>query len=584
MDFKQFYWRINFNIDNTLRCNFKATQGDSKSRGFYVSIISGGVITPPTNQSMILHTENKFGERHSMVAVKEGDVFRIDIPNTVFSIKGNVNCQLTLYGADGEKIKDEKFKLTVEESFEDGSVVPEEQEPTILDIVLGYDARINGIETSNQDVSGVKQEVLHARQGEVNLAENLVKIKGKTDDLETSIITIEQEMDDDRTDYNLFKTSSMDNFGAINQRVDDLHYELMDTPLRTFFDFEFDTKDYDFGDFVVATMQSAVVSPSNIYITFTEADSNASGRTLLVEIDKVTKELKRHTILQLFHSNGLCYVPNYDGNPVLINVDLYKGAYQFSEFISVVDINTLTIKEKKPMPYLIRNIAYNNDDNTIICTNYDRQWTLNENLETIRDIAIDNTENTRFTSQGSEYYGGYHFEVMVTPPCLIVRDLDGHIIRNYGILSNKTGEVESLIALGDGNFWYATNKQTVCQFWKVSPYKSKFVADNGLGDLPDMLQGLHVGQGFQKFPSRAEFKWGVVNISAINANSSNYKVLNYDIPFKTKTSYVILSPGGNTRLITSVTGLKKEGFTANFHNLESNMVENKYCFFLAIGY
>ena len=205
-------------------------------------------------------------------------------------------------------------------------------------------------------------------------------------------------------------------------------------------------------------------------------------------------------------------------------------------------------------------------------------------METIRDIAIDNTENTRFTSQGSEYHGGYHFEVMVTPPCLIVRDLDGHIIRNYGILSNKTGEVESLIALGDGNFWYATNKQTVCQFWKVSPYKSKFVADNGLGDLPDMLQGLHVGQGFQKFPSRAEFKWGVVNISAINANSSNYKVLNYDIPFKTKTSYVILSPGGNTRLITSVTGLKPEGFTANFHNLESNMVENKYCFFLAIGY
>jgi len=46
MNFKEFYKHIYFDIDKNIHSLYSAKQGDTKSRGFYVTLLVNGVVMP----------------------------------------------------------------------------------------------------------------------------------------------------------------------------------------------------------------------------------------------------------------------------------------------------------------------------------------------------------------------------------------------------------------------------------------------------------------------------------------------------------------------------------------------------------
>ena len=127
MDFKQFYKTINFDIDNEIRTVYQATQGDTKSRGLLVDLIVGGDKTPVTTETMNFFALKPDGTRVMTAGVKDGDKFRIDFTNQTFAVPGVLLCTLVLNGANGEKIADRKFKMTVDSSLEDGAIISKDE-------------------------------------------------------------------------------------------------------------------------------------------------------------------------------------------------------------------------------------------------------------------------------------------------------------------------------------------------------------------------------------------------------------------------------------------------------------------------
>lgn len=120
---REFYKDIKFDPMKELREIYKVTQGDTKSRGLIVTLILGDIVTPAG-----LHTMKFFAVKPDKTAVLanatiDGDKFIVDFTNQVLAVPGVVVCSLVLYGTDGEKIADKKFKLIVESSLEDGAVI-----------------------------------------------------------------------------------------------------------------------------------------------------------------------------------------------------------------------------------------------------------------------------------------------------------------------------------------------------------------------------------------------------------------------------------------------------------------------------
>ena len=120
---REFYKDIKFDPMKELREIYKVTQGDTKSRGLIVTLILGDIVTPAG-----LHTMKFFAVKPDKTVVLadaaiDGDKFIIDFTNQVLAVPGVVVCSLVLYGTDGEKIADKKFKLIVESSLEDGAVI-----------------------------------------------------------------------------------------------------------------------------------------------------------------------------------------------------------------------------------------------------------------------------------------------------------------------------------------------------------------------------------------------------------------------------------------------------------------------------
>lgn len=206
MDFKQFYKKINFDIDNEIRTSYQATQGDTKSRGLLVDLIVGGVKTPVTTETMNFFALKPDGTRIITAGVKDGDKFRIDFTNQTFAVAGTLLCALVLYGTNGEKIADKKFKMTVDTSLEDGAIVSEDERSILdrafdlasdivprleaLDVPLleNLEQRIDDIITTPVPTGEIiAEEIIDARDGEdslgakirsvdTQLAENTIKL------------------------------------------------------------------------------------------------------------------------------------------------------------------------------------------------------------------------------------------------------------------------------------------------------------------------------------------------------------------------------------------------------------------------
>lgn len=133
---KKFYDNIEFNLDNEIRTMPRATQGDTQSRGMYVSLVIDNVVqTSLTGYTMKFFAYKPDKTRVFTDAVIDGSIFRIDHKNQTFASPGTVLCALVLYDTSGAKIADKKFKMLVDSSLEEDAIISED-ERGIIDSAL----------------------------------------------------------------------------------------------------------------------------------------------------------------------------------------------------------------------------------------------------------------------------------------------------------------------------------------------------------------------------------------------------------------------------------------------------------------
>ena len=149
MDFKQFYKHLIFDIDESINTLYTAKQGDTKSRGFYVTITQNRVEVPVTTQTLTFYAEKSDGTRVYQNAIKDIDKFRIDLTNQVFAVPGIVKCEFTLKGATDEKISSKTFKMKIDEQLAENSIVSKDERGVIddaLNFVTEYVPRMELID------------------------------------------------------------------------------------------------------------------------------------------------------------------------------------------------------------------------------------------------------------------------------------------------------------------------------------------------------------------------------------------------------------------------------------------------------
>ena len=178
MNFKDFYNHIYFNIDSHLQGPYKAKQGDTKSRGFYVTLIVNSKKISVTDQSLYFYCLKPDGTKVFTEAAKDGDIFRLDLPNQVFSVAGELKCELTLRGSSGEQISTQTFTMIVEKSLQDESIVSEDERGAIDD-ALELVTRLEAIDIDELEIlqSELEQsEVIRESQESIRESNEALRI------------------------------------------------------------------------------------------------------------------------------------------------------------------------------------------------------------------------------------------------------------------------------------------------------------------------------------------------------------------------------------------------------------------------
>lgn len=120
----QFYENIEFDLDSEINVTPLATQGDTGSRGIYITLIMENLKEQVLRDcSMKFFALKPNNERVSTDAIVDGTRFRIDHKEETFLIPGTLTCSLVLYDKSGSKIADKKFEMVVEPSIEEGAVM-----------------------------------------------------------------------------------------------------------------------------------------------------------------------------------------------------------------------------------------------------------------------------------------------------------------------------------------------------------------------------------------------------------------------------------------------------------------------------
>lgn len=136
MDFKEFYDSVVFDVDSSLVKIFRGKKGDAKSRGLYVTIAQKNVTVEDLTDLSLMFIFEKPDKTSGIInAVLDEDddtKFRVDFSNQVFAVPGVVKAELRLLGPDEEVISIKQFKIMVDDSIADGSIVSE-NERGILD-------------------------------------------------------------------------------------------------------------------------------------------------------------------------------------------------------------------------------------------------------------------------------------------------------------------------------------------------------------------------------------------------------------------------------------------------------------------
>ena len=147
MDFKQYYNELIFDVNNRITTRYTAKQGDTKSRGFYVTLTQNGVVIPVTTETMTFYAKKPDNTSVYTEAIKDGTIFRLDLHNQVFAVKGVVLCELTLKGIADEIISCRTFEIFVDENLANDNLISADERGMIEQALLDM-ALINGTEAT----------------------------------------------------------------------------------------------------------------------------------------------------------------------------------------------------------------------------------------------------------------------------------------------------------------------------------------------------------------------------------------------------------------------------------------------------
>jgi RNase P/RNase MRP subunit p29 len=128
MDFKKFYDALIFDVDRSMLKSYRGKQGDTKSRGIYVTIAQQNVVVEElAGLSMRLFYEKPDKTRGFIDGVIDDGKFIIDYTNQMYAVPGVVKAELRLSGTDGEIISNKTFQIVVDANIADNSIVSKDE-------------------------------------------------------------------------------------------------------------------------------------------------------------------------------------------------------------------------------------------------------------------------------------------------------------------------------------------------------------------------------------------------------------------------------------------------------------------------
>lgn len=160
MNFKDYYEEVTFDVGEGLSRPLFATEGDTESRGLYVSLYDKDSqrITDLSNLSMTLTYRRADKQGDILSAVRDGSHFRIDFPLVMFSIAGSVQMELSLMGSLGEIITSRLFSVRVRENLAH-DILDADNPNSPLGILMQF---------IEEEIPQIRQDELQRIQSEIN--------------------------------------------------------------------------------------------------------------------------------------------------------------------------------------------------------------------------------------------------------------------------------------------------------------------------------------------------------------------------------------------------------------------------------
>lgn len=203
-EYKNFYKRVNFDIDSKILEKFIVKNTDTGTRGFYVKIIQNNkVVIPNSSDSLTFYGEKPDGTLIFETGVLDNGVFRIDLPNQAFTAIGDMLSEFTLRGPNSETISTKDFVITVEKSRS-------------LDSAIESTDSFGALQSALSQINNFAGDIQAVQLFADNIASNI----GLLSELDTfhrdTIVNAINELNEDIDD--LVNSSQLDNL--LNLKVD----------------------------------------------------------------------------------------------------------------------------------------------------------------------------------------------------------------------------------------------------------------------------------------------------------------------------------------------------------------------------
>lgn len=186
MNFTKFYDEIDFDAKSRFISKTKATEGDIRSRGFFVRVLQGSQQADLTGSTMEGHFLSARRKKASVKATIDGGRFLITIPDEVFDAGGTALGELVLFGSAGEEIASDTFEIKVSDSIryateEDEGGTTGRDFQLLVDRVDSLEKRVKKLE---EEPGGLTEEEVKAVKvtlaAESEYAWNAARVNQKT--------------------------------------------------------------------------------------------------------------------------------------------------------------------------------------------------------------------------------------------------------------------------------------------------------------------------------------------------------------------------------------------------------------------